>query len=51
MRRREFITVLGSMAVVGVWPLPIWKRTHAQVERLLAGADLELLRRDLRALS
>jgi DNA-binding MarR family transcriptional regulator len=27
---------------------PIWKRTHAQVDRLLAGADPDLLRRDLR---
>jgi hypothetical protein len=31
--------------------VPIWKRTHAQVERLLVGTDPDLLRRGLRALS
>jgi hypothetical protein len=31
--------------------LPIWKRTHAEVERRLAGSDPDVLRRDLRALS
>jgi DNA-binding MarR family transcriptional regulator len=31
--------------------LPIWKRTHAEVERLRGGSDPDILRRDLRALS
>jgi DNA-binding MarR family transcriptional regulator len=31
--------------------LPIWKRTHAQLEGLLDGADPGALRRDLRVLS
>jgi DNA-binding MarR family transcriptional regulator len=31
--------------------VPVWERTHAQLENLLAGTDADLLRRDLRALS
>jgi DNA-binding MarR family transcriptional regulator len=38
----------GSLLAAAV---PIWKRTHAKVERLLAGADPDLLRQGLRTLS
>jgi DNA-binding MarR family transcriptional regulator len=31
--------------------VPVWKRAHAQVEHLLVGTDLGLLRRRLRSLS
>jgi DNA-binding MarR family transcriptional regulator len=31
--------------------LPIWRRTHADTERLLMGTDAEILRAGLRALS
>jgi hypothetical protein len=31
--------------------LPIWKQAHAQLDRLLDGADPGALRRDLRVLS
>jgi DNA-binding MarR family transcriptional regulator len=31
--------------------VPIWKRTHAEIERLLDGRDPEILRQELRVLS
>jgi hypothetical protein len=31
--------------------VPIWKRTHAKIERLLPRADADALRADLRALA
>jgi DNA-binding MarR family transcriptional regulator len=31
--------------------VPVWKRTHAHIERLLAGTNPEILRQDLRKLS
>ena len=31
--------------------VPVWRRTHAQIERRLAGADPERLRRHLRTLA
>jgi DNA-binding MarR family transcriptional regulator len=31
--------------------VPIWKRTHAEIDGLLGSADPDLLRRDLRSLS
>jgi hypothetical protein len=31
--------------------VPVWKRTHAAIDRLLPGSDPDRLRADLRALS
>jgi DNA-binding MarR family transcriptional regulator len=31
--------------------VPVWRRTHAEIDRLLRGADADRLRRDLRALT
>jgi len=31
--------------------VPVWRRTHAEIERRLAGADAELLRRNLQSLA
>jgi DNA-binding MarR family transcriptional regulator len=31
--------------------VPVWRRTHAEIDRLLPGADADRLRRDLRALT
>jgi len=50
-RRSRVLTLTRAGRSLLATAVPIWKRTHAQVERLLTGADLELLRRDLRALS
>ena len=50
-RRSRELTLTRAGRSLLATAVPIWKRTHAQVERLLTGADLELLRRDLRALS
>jgi DNA-binding MarR family transcriptional regulator len=50
-RRSRMLTLTGPGRSLLATALPIWKRTHAQVERLLAGSNPDLLRRDLRALS
>jgi DNA-binding MarR family transcriptional regulator len=50
-RRSRMLTLTRPGRSLLATALPIWKRTHAQVERLLAGSDPDLLRRDLRALS
>jgi DNA-binding MarR family transcriptional regulator len=50
-RRSRVLTLTRPGRSLLATALPIWKRTHAQVERLLAGSDADLLRRDLRALS
>jgi DNA-binding MarR family transcriptional regulator len=50
-RRGRVLTITPAGRSLLADAVPIWKRTHAQVENLLAGADLDLLRRDLRALS
>jgi DNA-binding MarR family transcriptional regulator len=31
--------------------VPVWRRTHAEIDRLLPGVDADRLRRDLRALT
>jgi DNA-binding MarR family transcriptional regulator len=46
--RRLVLTAAGRALLVAA--LPIWKRTHAEVERLLARSDPGALRADLRAL-
>jgi DNA-binding MarR family transcriptional regulator len=50
-RRNRVLTLTRSGRSLLAAAVPIWKRTHAQVERLLAGADPHVLRRDLRNLS
>ena len=50
-RRGRVLTLTGAGRSLLAAAVPIWKRTHAQVENLLAGADPDLLRRDLRSLS
>jgi DNA-binding MarR family transcriptional regulator len=47
--RRLTLTRAGKAALAKA--LPIWKSTHADIERLLAGSDPDTLRRNLRALS
>lgn len=47
--RRLQITDAGRSVLVAA--LPIWRATHAEVDRLLPDADPERLRGDLRALT
>jgi DNA-binding MarR family transcriptional regulator len=50
-RRSRVLTLTRAGRSLLAAAVPIWKRTHAQVERLLAGGDPDRLRRELRALS
>ena len=50
-RRSRLLTLTPAGRALLASAVPIWKRTHAQVEGLLDGADPDGLRRDLRALS
>ncbi len=47
--RRLVLTPAGRALLARA--VPLWRREHAAVERLLAGADPDRLRADLRALS
>ncbi len=49
-RSRVVILTRDGMAVLAK-AVPIWKRTHAQVEKGLAAADADVVRRELRELS
>jgi DNA-binding MarR family transcriptional regulator len=50
-RRGRVLTLTRAGRSLMAKAVPVWKHTHVQVERLLAGADADLLRRDLRSLS
>jgi len=47
--RRMALTPTGRTLLAAA--VPIWKRTHAAIDRLLAGSSPDRLRADLRALS
>jgi DNA-binding MarR family transcriptional regulator len=47
--RRMRLTPAGRTALEAA--VPIWERTHGEIERLLGGSSPERLRADLRALS
>jgi DNA-binding MarR family transcriptional regulator len=47
--RRLTLTPAGRALLAAA--VPVWKRTHAAIDRLLPGSDPDRLRRDLRALS
>ncbi|HWA46214.1 MAG TPA: MarR family winged helix-turn-helix transcriptional regulator [Hypericibacter adhaerens] len=47
--RRMALTSAGRSLLAAA--VPIWKRTHAAIDRLLAGASPDRLRTDLRALA
>jgi DNA-binding MarR family transcriptional regulator len=47
--RRTRLTPAGRTALAAA--VPIWERTHGEIERLLGGSSPERLRADLRALS
>jgi DNA-binding MarR family transcriptional regulator len=50
-RRGRMLTLTRAGRSLLAKAVPIWKSTHAQVEHHLAGADPDVLRRDLRTLS
>jgi DNA-binding MarR family transcriptional regulator len=50
-RRSRRLTLTPAGRALLVAALPVWKRTHAAIERLLARPDADALRADLRALS
>ncbi|HTZ79305.1 MAG TPA: MarR family transcriptional regulator [Stellaceae bacterium] len=47
--RRLSLTAAGRALLAAA--VPVWRRTHAAIERLLPGSDPDRLRADLRALS
>jgi DNA-binding MarR family transcriptional regulator len=47
--RQLKLTRAGKLLLASA--VPIWKRTHAEIERLLDGRDPEILRQELRVLS
>ena len=49
-RGRRLALTAGGRALL-VAACPVWKRTHAAIERALAGSNPDRLRADLRALS
>lgn len=49
-RSRRLVLTANGRALLAA-AVPVWKRTHAAIERLLPGSDPERLRADLRALS
>jgi DNA-binding MarR family transcriptional regulator len=50
-RRSRMLTLTREGRSLLARAVPIWKRTHVQVEHQLAGADPDLLRRNLKTLS
>jgi DNA-binding MarR family transcriptional regulator len=50
-RRTRLLTLTPAGRALLASAVPVWNRTHAQVEGLLDGTDSDGLRRDLRALS
>jgi len=50
-RRSRVLTLTRAGKSLLAAAVPVWQRAHAQVDRLLAGADPDPLRRDLRTLS
>jgi DNA-binding MarR family transcriptional regulator len=49
-RTRRLTLTPAGRALLGV-AVPVWRRTHAEIDRLLTGSSPDRLRADLRALS
>jgi DNA-binding MarR family transcriptional regulator len=49
-RTRRLTLTLAGRALL-LYAVPVWRRTHRQIERLIPGSDGARLRADLRALS
>jgi DNA-binding MarR family transcriptional regulator len=50
-RRSRVVRLTRAGRALLASAIPVWEETHAKVEGLLAGADSDVLRRDLRLLS
>jgi DNA-binding MarR family transcriptional regulator len=50
-RRSRLLSLTRAGGSLLATAVPVWRRTHAQVEYLLAGGDADLLRRTLHSLS
>jgi DNA-binding MarR family transcriptional regulator len=50
-KRSRLLTLTERGRALLVAALPIWKRTHAEIDRMLARLDSDALRADLRALA
>src|SRR5262245_42836321 len=50
-RRSRRLTLTPAGRALLARAVPVWRRTHAEIDRLLAPAGAERLRRDLRALA
>lgn len=50
-RRTRLMTLTPAGRTLLAAAFPVWKRTQAEIERLLPGSDADRLRDDLRALS
>jgi len=50
-RRSRLLTLTPAGRALLAWAVPVWKRTHGELERWLANTDAHELRRALRTLS
>jgi DNA-binding MarR family transcriptional regulator len=50
-RRNRLMTLTPAGRALLVSAVPVWERTHVELERLITGSDPDTLRADLRALS
>jgi DNA-binding MarR family transcriptional regulator len=50
-RRRRLVTLTAEGRSVLARAVPVWERTHAEIDRLLADGSAKNLRQDLRALA
>jgi DNA-binding MarR family transcriptional regulator len=50
-RRNRLMTLTPAGRALLASAVPVWERTHVELERLITGSDPDTLRADLRALS
>jgi DNA-binding MarR family transcriptional regulator len=50
-RRNRLMTLTPAGRALLASAVPVWERTHVEIERLITGSDPDTLRADLRALS
>ena len=50
-RRRRLVTLTAKGRMVLARAIPVWKRTHAEIDRMLADDNADHLRSNLRTLS
>ena len=50
-RRNRLMTLTPAGRALLASAVPVWERTHVEIDRLITGSDPDTLRADLRALS